>query len=557
MENSGGIADNTKVDIAAGHIELGKDPFDFALQLRNPVSSIDFNGNVKGSFTLDNIKQFTQLEPGSSVSGQLNTDLAFNGNKTAIDKGEYDKININGTAGLTQLKYVSKDYPTGVTIDNTQLTFNHKNVILNSLTGNFMNTNFTANGVMNNLVGYALQDQSLGGTLNVTADKMNLNDWMGTDTTTVATTSTESSSDPFLVPANINFTINAKAGQVKYDKVTYNNIDGVLLLNDETVKLQNVKTEALDGTIAFNGSYSTKTNKKQPHIALSYDVKDLDVQKAFFAFNTMQKLMPIGQFLDGKLSSQLTMKGNLDGNMMPDLSSLSGQGNLLLLEGVLKKFAPLEKIANLLQIDDLKSITIKDVKNYIEFTNGKVLVKPFTVKVKDIEMQIGGMHGFDQTIDYVVAMKVPRKYLGTEGNNLINNLASQASSKGIPFKLGDVVNLNVKMGGSISNPTVKTDLKEVAGDAVADLKQQAADFAQEKVEAEKQKIKDSVTAVKNQVLNDVKEDVKNKILGNKDSTQKAGNLDSTKNKAEQTLKNTLDGMFKKKKKPVADTTSNK
>ena len=553
LENSGGIADNTKVDITDGHIELGKDPFDFALQLRNPVSSIDFNGNAKGRFTLDNIKQFTQLEPGSSVSGQLNADLAFNGNKTAIDKGEYDKININGTAGLTKLKYISKDYPTGVTIDNTQLTFNQKNVTLNSLSGNFMNTNFTANGVMNNLVGYAMQDQSLGGTLNVTADKMNLNDWMGTDTA-AATTTTETASDPFLVPANINFTINAKAGQVKYDKVTYSNIDGVLVLNDQTVKLQNVKTEALDGTMAFNGSYSTKTNKKEPHIALSYDVKGLDVQKAFFAFNTVQKLMPIGQFLDGKLSSQLTMIGNLNGDMMPDLSSLSGQGNLLLLEGVLKKFAPLEKIANTLQIDDLKSISIKDIKNYIEFANGKVLVKPFTVKVKDIEMQIGGMHGFDQTIDYVVAMKVPRKYLGTQGNNLINNLATQASNKGIPVKLGDVVNLNVKMGGSLTNPSIKTDLKEVAGDAVADLKQQAADFAKEKVDTEKQKIKDSVAAVKNQVVNDVKEDIKNKIFGNKDST-KTSNVDSTKKKAEQTIKNTVEGLFKKKKKPVADTTS--
>ena len=170
-------------------------------------------------------------------------------------------------------------------------------------------------------------------------------------------------------------------------------------------------------------------------------------------------------------------------------------------------------------------------------------------------MQIGGMHGFDQSIDYVVAMKVPRKYLGTEGNNLINNLATQASNKGIPVKLGDVVNLNVKMGGSMTNPSIKTDLKEVAGDAVADLKQQAADFAQEKVDAEKQKIKDSVAAVKNQVVNDVKEDLKNKILGNKDSTQKASNVDSTKKKAEQTVKNTFDGLFKKKKKPVAETTS--
>ncbi len=157
--------------------------------------------------------------------------------------------------------------------------------------------------------------------------------------------------------------------------------------------------------------------------------------------------MPIGQFLAGKLSSQLTMNGNLNGDMMPDLSSLTGQGNLFLIEGVLKKFAPLEKLASTLQIDELKSITIKDIKNYIEFANGKVLVKPFTIKVKDIEMQIGGMHGFDQSIDYVVAMKVPRKYLGTQGNNLINNLATQASNKGIPVNLGETVNLNVKMGG--------------------------------------------------------------------------------------------------------------
>src|SRR5687768_12623082 len=536
LANTGGIADNTTVDISSGHIEVGKDPFDFSLQLRNPVSSIDFAGNAKGRFTLDNIKQFTELEPGSSVSGVLNADLAFKGNKTAIDKKEYDKITVNGTAGLNNLKYVSKDYPTGITISNTQLTFNQKNVALNSLSGNYLNTNFTANGALNNLIGYAMQDQSLSGNLNVTADKMNLNDWMGTDTTTAASSTTSTSSEPFLVPANINFTINAKADQVKYDKVDYRNINGVLLLNDETVKLQNVKTEALDGTIAFNGSYSTKTNKKEPHIALSYDVKDIDVQKAFFSFNTVQKLMPIGQFLDGKLNSQLTMIGNLNGDMMPDFSSLTGNGNLLLLEGVLKKFAPLEKLASTLQIDELKSITIKDIKNHIEFANGKVLVKPFDIKIKDIELQIGGMHGFDQSIDYVVAMKVPRKYLGTQGNNLVNNLATQASNKGIPVTLGETVNLNVKMGGSLTNPSVKTDLKEVAGDAVADLKQQAVDFAKEKVDVEKQKVKDSVNAVKNQVVNDVKEDIKNKIFGNKDST-KTSNVDSTKKKAEQTIKN--------------------
>jgi len=62
IDNTGGIADNTRINIEQGHIELGKDPFDFTLQLKRPMSSADFSGTAKGTFTLDNVKQFTTLE---------------------------------------------------------------------------------------------------------------------------------------------------------------------------------------------------------------------------------------------------------------------------------------------------------------------------------------------------------------------------------------------------------------------------------------------------------------------------------------------------------------
>lgn len=549
IANSGGVADNTEVNISSGHVEVGKDPIDFTLNLKKPISTVDFNGTAKGSFNLGNVKQFVTFEQGTSVTGLLDAALSFAGNKAAIDKGEYDKINISGTTNLNKFKYASKEYPGGVAINSTQLNFNPKTVSLANLSGSYLNSNFTANGVLNNLIGYALKNEPLQGTINVGVDKMNLNEWMGTTATTATTEAAPATAttEPFLVPGGLDLTLNAKAGQVTYDNVNYNNINGTIALADETVKLQNVSANALDGEMTFNGSYSTKVNKKDPAIALSYDVKDIDIQKAFTSFVTVKQLMPIGQFLAGKLSSQLSVTGNLGGDMMPQLSSLTGKGNLLLLEGALKKFAPLEKIANTLQISELQSITLKDIRNSIEFANGKVLVKPFTIKVKDIEMQIGGTHSFDQSIDYIIAMKVPRKYLGTQGNNLINGLVTQANSKGLDVKMSELIDLNIKMGGSITNPSIKTDLKQVAGDAVADLKQQAQDFAQEKIDSAKQTLKDTITAVKNQVVNDLKEDLKNKLLGNKDSTQKSTNLDSTKKNAEKTIKNTLNNLLKKKK----------
>ena len=545
FENAGGIADKTAVNIPSAHIEIGKDPLDFTLRVTNPVSTLDFTGTANGSFTLDNIKQIVQLEPGTIIAGIMNADLRFSGNKAAIDKKQYDKIKMTGDVNLKNLNYVSKDYPAGIKITHSSLQFNPDNVILKDLSGNYMKTNFSANGIMHNVIAYAMENQPLSGSLNLSADKMNLNEWLGNDT---ASDSTAANAEPFLVPADMDLTIHAKADKVKYDKVEYNNIDGSLLLNDESIKLQNISAEALDGVMNFSGSYSTKTNKKQPAITLSYDVKDVDVQKAFYAFNTMQKLMPIGQFIAGKLSSRLSMTGNLNGDMVPDFSSLTGNGNLLLLQGVLKKFAPLEKLASTLQIDELKEVSLKDIKNYIEFANGKVLVKPFPLKVKDIEMQIGGMHGFDQSLDYIIQMKVPRKYLGAEGNALLKNLVNQANNKGIPAKLDETVNLSVKMSGSVTNPLIKTELKEMAGDLASEMKQQAVDFAKQKVDSTKNTMKDSLMSVKKQVTADLKSELTNQLFAPKDSSAtNNSSLDSTKKKAETTIKNTLKGLLKKKK----------
>jgi len=549
FENTGGIADATSIDISQGHIEIGSDPFDFTLKLSQPVTAVNFSGTAKGRFTLDNIHQFTQLESGTSIKGVLNADVNFSGSKADIDKKNYEKINTTGTVNLSNVNYVSKDYPGGVTIQTAQLKFNPQNVSLNNFDGRFQNTHLTVDGVLDNLIGYALHNQELKGTLNVAADKILLNEWMGT--TDTATTATPNSSGAFLVPANVDITVNAKADAVKYDKVTYSNVKGTLAVKNETVRLQNVQTEALDGSIAFDGSYSTRQNKTNPDISLSYNIKNVDIQKAFYAYNTVQKLMPVGKFLAGKLTSQFSMTGKLDDKMFPDLTSLTGNGNLLLIQGVLSKFQPLDKLASTLDVTELKDVSVKDIKSHFEFANGKMLVKPFNLKVKDIEMQVGGMHGFDQSIDYIIGMKVPRKYLGTNGNALISNLAAQANSKGVPVTLSDMVDLNVKMGGSIANPIIKTDLKQTAGDVTKELKQQATAFVQQKTEETKQILKDTATAIKNQVIKDVKSELVNQLTGTKDSTNNSS-LKDTKQKTVETLKNTFGGFLKKKK--PADST---
>ncbi len=545
IDNPDGITDHTVIDISKAHLSLAGEPFDFKLLVKNPISDLYVDAVAKGKLDLSKVAQFVKMPTVTKLQGLLNADVAINGTASAMQKQQLDKFNAKGAIDLTNFQFASKDYPAGVDLSNLNMVFTPKNVTLNNLVGKFMQTNFSANGYINNILPFMLQNKPLDGVMNVKADKIDLNALMGVSTDTTKKGTAESK--PFIVPKNLNLTLNAIVDNVHYDKLDMAAVSGSLLVADETVKMNNVKAKALNGDLGVSGYYSTKLDAKKPDIALNYNVTNVDIQKTFYAFNTIQKLMPVGQFLAGKLTSQLTMTGKLGENMMPDLNSLTGNGNFLMLEGLLSKFAPLDKIAQTLSVQQLQSISLKDVKTFFEFTNGKVFVKPFAAKVKDIDMEIGGTHSFIQDMDYTVNMKIPRALIGAAGNNLINNLTAQATAKGLPVKVSDIINVQVKVFGSIKNPSIKTDLKQSANSLAQDLKQQATAFVQNKIDSTKAAvtaaIKDTVNKVKQQVINDAKNEVIKQIFKTGDTT-----TTDPKKKAEEAGKNLLKDLnpFKKK-----------
>lgn len=547
ISNPDGITDHTVVNIPNGHIEMDGSPFDFRVNLQRPVSALLIDAAAKGRLNLSTINSLVKLEKGTAISGLLDADVAVKGSAAAAQKQQYDQFFARGTIGLKNFLYRSGDYPEGVKISSLLMSFNPRNVTLSQMAGAFMNTNFTASGTLNNLLAYAIKNQPLDGTINVTADKVDLNKWMGTTSSAPEGTA---ASAPFAVPANLNLRLNAKAGSVHYDKLDIHNLSGSLSVKDETVRLENVQGSALDGTMGISGSYSTRTDRKKPDIGLTYDVKDVDIQKTFYAFNTVQKLMPLGRFLAGKLSSSMSMNGKLGENMMPDLSSLAGNGNVLLLQGVLQKFKPVEKMATALNISSLQEISMKDVKSYFEFAGGKVLVKPFNLKVRDIDMEIGGLHGIDQSLNYTLNMKVPRALMGERGNALVNGLVSKANSKGVPVSVAEKVNLLLKIEGSIARPVVKTSLKESTASLAQSMKEQSVQFVKTKVESAKQAAvsaaKDSLASAKRQIAEKAAAELTKRLSGHSDT---AGNKGSARKDLEETGKGLIKNLNPFKTKP--------
>lgn len=546
--------DHTTIAISDGHAQIGSDPIDFAVQLSNLASDPLFDGTVKGAFDLARVKQFYTFEPGTALKGRIAADLQGKGRKSMIDKSNYSAVALGGTVDISDLVYQTKEYPEGLALKSSQLTFNPKEIKVNSAKGSFEQTNFTADGSITNAIGYALKDEPLTGRINVAADKVNLNKWMGTSEASTDT----AASKPFEVPANLGLTLNLSADQVSYDKVNYDQVKGSLQIRDQTVALQQLTMQALGGAIGLSGSYSTKVSKTNPDIHFSYDLKNLDVAQTFKAYNTIKYLMPIGEFISGRLNSSMQVNGRLGETMSPVLSSLDGKGMLLLVDGFLSKFKPLEEMAAKLNLPDLKQISVKEVKQYIEFVNGKVLVKPFKVKVNDVDMEIGGMHGFDQSLDYTINLTMPRAKLGTQANQLVNNLAADLGKKGIPVKLGETVSFTVNMGGTLTKPNIQYNLKNATNSLASEMEDKAKlILAEQKAKADsllaetKKAAKDSLNSLKQQALKDAGQLLKEQLSGKKDSTGQPGV--STPKKAEEAAKGLLNNLLKKRKNPADST----
>ncbi len=513
--NPDGIVDHTVVNLDQLHLKLGEEPFDFRMLLKTPVSNQWIDASAKGHINLGRVSQFIALEAGTKMLGDIKADVAVKGSIAEAQKQHFDKLDASGSIDIAGLSYASKDYPDGVSISSMLLTFNPRNVSVANLRGQFMDTHFSGNGSVDNFLGYFLNNESLTGRFSLIADKVDVNKLMGAtaDEATTETQTTESNG-VFVVPANLDVELNTTIGTLKYDDIVLTNVSGGVSVKNEVVDMRNIGGNGFDGTLKLSGSYSTAKNKKNPDIAFRYNIGNVDIKKLYNSFSTMQEMMPSAKYISGRLSSEFTMNGSLKEDMTPEMNSLSGKGDMMLLNGLISDYPVAVKLADKLKMPKLKTLKIQDMKLFFSFKNGRVVVEPFNVDLgSGIKAEVAGSHGFDQTLDYGANMAVPRALFGGEANGVLNSLVSKAAGNGVNVNLGENINVKVKVTGTSTNPKIETDLKSAAGDAVKEIKDEIKKVVKEKVDSVKHVVQDTVKAVKQQVVKEVekkKEEVKEK-----------------------------------------------
>ena len=529
--NETGVLNDTYVNLDKLSFKIDQDVFNAKANIRNITQNAIVDAALKGTINLANLSKAYPIKLDKPLSGILKADVTTKFDMQSVEKSQYQNINNAGTMSLSGFNYVDENGKK-MNISNALVQFNPSQVNLKELNATTGKSDISVTGILENFYGFIFKNQELKGNFNMNSKQLAVDDFM----TAGEESKTDSKkADAMKIPAFLNCTLTAKATTVLYDNLTLKDVSGKLIVKDEKVTFENVKTAIFGGRIDMNGAVSTKG--KTPVFNMDLKLNQVDIAQSFTQLDLLKKIAPIAGIINGKLNSSIKLNGNLDATeLTPDLKTLTGDllGQLLSTTVNSSNSTLLTALGSNIKFIDVNKINLNDLRAALTFKDGKVNVKPFDINYKDIKATIGGTHGFDQSMNYNLKFEVPTKYLGSEANALIAKLSPAEAEKvqSIP--------INALLVGNFTNPKITTDINS----AVTKLTTQL-------VNQQKDRLVKQGTSALTDLLN------KNKKLGDTTKTVLPATKEEVKTKVKEEVKtkasDLLNGFFNKKKKP-ADTT---
>ena len=520
LKNTSGYLDQTFVTINKLSFKIAEDVFSGSGSAYNILSNPKIDAKLKGTLNLANINKAYPVALENELQGILKADLHTQFDLKAIETNTLNRIKNNGSIELNDFVYASKDIANPINIKSTKVNFTPTTITLNKFTATTGKSDLNATGDIQNLLGFLLADKNLKGTFKLASNAFHISDFMEESTADnkkeeekEADTQKEQPAATLKIPAFLDCKVLADVKTVYYDNLALKNVKGTLLIKDEKALLQNVNANIFKGQISFNGEVNTK--EKTPSFNMNLGMKSFDISESFNGLDLLKAISPIATALNGKLNSDINLSGNLNNDFTPDLASVSGKALAELLNTKIepKNSKALSLLNDNLSFIDLSKLDLSDIKTQLSFENGQVSVKPFKLKYKDIDINVGGSHGFDQNMNYKVSLDVPAKYLGSEVQGLLSKISAKDQNTTVP--------ITANITGNMSSPAIKTDLSS------------------------------SVAKLSQKLIKQQKDNLINNTLGNLLGNKKTDTPQKSTLKTGETVKKVTDvlgGLFGKKKK---------
>lgn len=475
--------DSAMIELSRLSFTLGDDPFLASLVVATPVSDPEITASVDGAIDLDAAGRALKLEGVDGLGGRAVAELGLHARRSWIETGAYDRVDARGRVALSGVVVAGEAIRQPVAVDTLDLALSPRRADLTVARARVGSSDFEGSARLENLLGYALHEGVLAGRAELRSGYVALDEWKREE---------PSGLEVIPIPADLDLALDVAIDSMSLGRLAMTGTRGSVQVRDQRATLTDLSVEILGGDLLLDGWYETAD--ATPAFQLDLAVADVRIPAAFETMGTVRALAPAAGYATGSFSADLALAAPLTTDLAPVLAALDGEGGIRTRDLAIRGMPALEALADVLGVTALRDPAVSDFAASIHIDDGRLHVRPFTLRLGPAAVAVAGSNGVDGSLDYDLDLELPRELLGSDAASIVSGLKERADRAGLTLDDIAAVGITADIGGTFRDPRVSVELADALTAAGQDLAEQArtrlqdeagrqADEAQARVEA--------------------------------------------------------------------------
>lgn len=390
---SGTNTGNFRVQVDTFYARLGKGDMKGAFSIRN-LSKPIFDSEIKTYLDLNEFRRFAGLDS-FEFSGFMQAHIRTSGNTE----------NMIADSLVTLLQTLKKG-----TFEFENVKVKGKQINLEGLNGRAMwdetlradslflttdGTRMLVEGEINNPIAYLSGKGILIPELNITCDLLDITKYL----TRKSRQGEESGfKSPSLFPDRIHGKAHIKTNKFIAGKFEASDVSVDLAVFQDSMSLSPFMLRFPDGYIKGKASVTTGGNRYT--VTCKAQPDKINISKMFYACNNFSQRFILDKNLEGYVGGDIDFYAQWDSALKIMPATVKVIGQIQINNGELIQFDPMLKLSKYIDVEELKHIKFRTLKNSIYISDRMVSIPEMDINSSAFNISLSGQHSFDNDFDY-------------------------------------------------------------------------------------------------------------------------------------------------------------
>ena len=238
--------------------------------------------------------------------------------------------------------------------------------------------------------------------------------------TTASDQESSEETEPFLVPTNVDLTLNTLIKEAKVLDQTAYNLGGKVYVKDGVLVIEEMGFICNAAKLQLTAMYRTP-RRNHIYVGFDYHMIDINIQELIGMIPQLDSMMPMLRSFKGEAEFHLAAETYTNAQYEVKPSTLRGAASIFGKDLVVLDNETFDKISKLLLFSKKTENKVDSISAEMTLYKKEIDVYPFCVSMDNYMVAIGGRHNLDMSFNYDVNVLSP-VYLGVNVSGTLDDL---------------------------------------------------------------------------------------------------------------------------------------